>query len=518
METNEISCLWLEITPDKGKSFLVGNMYRPPDSKIEYNDRFEEFIVTVLNEEEEFILLGDFNKTLLNADTDREWGNFTTSLGRSQLISEPTRVTSNTQTLIDHIYTNNEDNIRSVNVEKLCVSDHYGIFCNRSSHFSSEKNNAQQVITYRSSKSFDEACVLNELCMVPWEIIENFDTIDDVILAWTSLFTEVLDKHATIKSHRIKRKYQLEWLTSEILDLIKERNRYKLNGNMDAYRILRNKVSASIAISKKETYQSKIEEGKSDPQTIWKIFKEFGMNNKECQNASKFSLKLDDQIITNESDLSEIFNNYFINIASKLKEPIVETDFEPLNIYVSSKVPTDIDFEIPLTNYTFIRHFLSNLNVKKSTGLDNIGPRILKLTADVITPSFLYIVFKSISTGKFPSVWKEAKVKPLFKTGNKEDVNNYRPISILPTLSKLIEKWVERQFSQYLNDFNLLHKSQSGFRPKHSTESALIRMIDSWLKAINEGNMVGCVLVDFRKAFDLVDQKILLKKLKCYIN
>ena len=104
LETNEISCLGLEIIPDKGKSFLLGNLYRPPDSKIEYNDRFEEFIVTVLNEEKEFILLGDFNKKLLNADTDREWGNFTTSLGLSQLISEYTRVTSNTQTLIDHNY------------------------------------------------------------------------------------------------------------------------------------------------------------------------------------------------------------------------------------------------------------------------------------------------------------------------------------------------------------------------------------------------------------------------------
>ena len=124
----------------------------------------------------------------------------------------------------------------------------------------------------------------------------------------------------------------------------------------------------------------------------------------------------------------------------------------------------------------------------------------------------MYIVNKSIFTGKFPSVWKKAKVKPLFKTVNKEDVNNYRPISILPTLSKLIEKWVERLFSQYLNDIYLLHKSQSGFRTKHSTESALIRMIDSWLKAINEGNMVGCVFVDFRKAFDLVDHKILLEK------
>ena len=126
------------------------------------------------------------------------------------------------------------------------------------------------------------------------------------------------------------------------------------------------------------------------------------------------------------------------------------------------------------------------------------------------------MVNKSISLSQFPDLWKEAKVKPLFKSGNKDDINNYRPISILPTISKLIEKWVEKQFSQYLNDFNLLHKSQSGFRPRHSTESALILMVDSWLKAINEGKIVGCVLVDFRKAFDLVDHEILLRKLKCY--
>ena len=99
-------------------------MYRPPDSKIEYNDRFEEFIDTVMNDEKEFILLGDINKNLLNNDTEREWGNFITSLGLTQLISEPTRVTNDSSTLIDHIYTNNEDNIRNVNVEKLSISDH----------------------------------------------------------------------------------------------------------------------------------------------------------------------------------------------------------------------------------------------------------------------------------------------------------------------------------------------------------------------------------------------------------
>ena len=206
METNDISCLWLEILPEKGKSFLVGNMYRPPDSKIEYNDKFEDFIDTVLNEEKDFILLGDINKNLLNDEIEREWGNFITSLGLTQLVSEPTRVTNESSTLIDHIYTNKENNIQHVNVEKLCLSDYYGIFCNRSSHVSSDRNNEHQYITYRSFKNFEENRFLNDLSMVPWEIIECFDTIDDMVSVWTSLFTEVLNKHAPIKNHIFSQK------------------------------------------------------------------------------------------------------------------------------------------------------------------------------------------------------------------------------------------------------------------------------------------------------------------------
>ena len=104
-----------------------------------------------------------------------------------------------------------------------------------------------------------------------------------------------------------------KWLIHEILDLIKERNKCKLNGNMDAYKALRNKVSALIDIAKKETYQSKIDEGKNNPRTIWKLFKEFRMKNKEDENMSNFNIQLEEKVITNESDLAEVFDNYFIN-------------------------------------------------------------------------------------------------------------------------------------------------------------------------------------------------------------
>ena len=170
-------------------------------------------------------------------------------------------------------------------------------------------------------------------------------------------FTEILDKHAPSKTQRIKRKYQPEWLTPEILDLIKELNKCKLNGNMDAYKTLRNQVSAMIDIAKKETYQFKIEEGKNDPPSFWKIFNEVGMKNKENDKTINSKIKLEENVITNESEVAEVFNNYFTNIASKFKEPIINLDFELLNSFIGSNVPSNTEFLIPFTNQTFIRKF-----------------------------------------------------------------------------------------------------------------------------------------------------------------
>ena len=101
-------------------------------------------------------------------------------------------------------------------------------------------------------------------------------------------------------------------------------------------------------------------------------------------------------------------------------------------------------------------------------------------------------------------------MSPLHKSGPCDDVNNYRPISVLPVLSKILEKHVHFSLINYLNKYNLLHPTQSGFRSAHSCETALVNMIDRWLNSLDNGQLVGVVLVDFKKAFDLVDHKILL--------
>jgi len=122
----------------------------------------------------------------------------------------------------------------------------------------------------------------------------------------------------------------------------------------------------------------------------------------------------------------------------------------------------------------------------------------------------------SINSGIFPHQWKLAKVSPLYKKGPKDCIENYRPISVLCTLSKILERHVHDHLYNYLIAENLLHPSQSGFRPHHSCETALSHMTDAWINALDKGNMVGTLLVDLRKAFDSVHHGMLLEKLSIY--
>lgn len=500
---------------EKGKSILIGNLYRPPDSRVEYDDRLEEFIQNVLQEGKEIILLGDFNKNLLPGTANNEWENFMLSLGLSQMISEPTRVTNSSSTLIDHIYTNYEENISSVSVCKLTISDHYAVFGNRKINVSISKN-SHQMITYRSFKNFDENAFVNDLHQIPWEVVDTFEDVNDMVQIWNSLFLEVVDKHAPVKHHRVKKYRQPDWLSPEILDAIKDRNKCKVNGHVDDYRYLRNKVSSMIELAKKEMYKRKLVNGKDDPRSIWKLFREVGAGSKASPQESVPDIYVNDHFVSNDFDIANVFNSYFANVATHLKEPVQSSDFNLLKEYVDSKVPVNNLFSIPMINISFVKKFLTSLDATKATGLDCIGPRLLKIAPDALCSSITNIINKSLSQGVCPTVWKTAKVNPIFKSGSKSDVNNYRPISILPTLSKLIEKWIHLKLMAYLNNYKLLYQKQSGFRSGHSTESALILMIDSWIKAVNEGKLVGCVMVDFRKAFDLVDHDILLKKMELY--
>ena len=150
---------------------------------------------------------------------------------------------------------------------------------------------------------------------------------------------------------------------------------------------------------------------------------------------------------------------------------------------------------------------------KKSTGVDNISMLMIKMAIPTIVPSLTSIFNRSLSEQVFPTNWKRSKIIPIHKSGDKNSPNNYRPISILPSVSKILEKLVQVQLSDYLKCYSILSEAQSGFRKSHSTISTLIKVTDDWLAAMDQGLYTGAVFIDLRKAFDTVDPYIMLKKL-----
>ena len=134
---------------------------------------------------------------------------------------------------------------------------------------------------------------------------------------------------------------------------------------------------------------------------------------------------------------------------------------------------------------------LQSISSHKASGIDKLSPRLLKLAAPIIAPSIAKLINYSFNTASFPQRWKTAKVSPLFKGGDSEDLNNYRPISVLPVLSKVIERHVHDSLSSCLCENNLIYSEQSGFWKLHSTETALIRIIDDLLFNLDNDRVSG---------------------------
>ncbi len=206
------------------------------------------------------------------------------------------------------------------------------------------------------------------------------------------------------------------------------------------------------------------------------------------------SIKTDDgETIIDKPTIAQKFNECFTGAMSRL----LETAGPSMNVrqFPRKKITTERFILQPISE-KFILKQLRDLKVKKATGLDGIPARFLKDSTAVITPTVTFLVNLSLSTGSVPDEWKKARVVPLYKSGGHENMDNYRPISILPVLSKILEK-----VQQYLKTFDILSPTQSGFRQHHSTESAVIYFTDEIRRHADAGRLTGTLFVDLKNLF-----------------
>ncbi|MCU7800963.1 MAG: reverse transcriptase family protein [gamma proteobacterium symbiont of Lucinoma myriamae] len=328
----------------------------------------------------------------------------------------------------------------------------------------------------------------------------------------------VLNKHAPIKSKRVKRETQPEWFNVDIKNAIRNRDTHHQKKDWSQYKYWRNKTNSLIKLYKKDFFSKAVAENK-DTTYIWKHIKNLGRQSEKSRMPTE--LIIDNQINDKQQDVVNKLNAYFANISETLKssqnvEPHTDYEFNRLKNYIDILIPNDVIFRIPDMKLPDLISIIKTIDVTKATGLDGLSPKILKLSAEVVGPILLKLINISFQSGQFPDILKLAKLLPIHKGGADNDPSNYRPISILSVLSKVIEKHVTKHMFAFLNKYQVLHKSQSGFRKRYSCSTALINLVDRWLKSIDNGEVIGAIFFDLRKAFDVVDHELLLQKLSFY--
>ncbi len=507
-----------------GRRLIVASMYRSPiEQNLDaYFEKFETYLTKLKTLKNSVLIGADYNINMFQKDRKTEaFSNILKSHGLHTTTEGPTRISELTETCIDNFATNIQQTKSEVveafisDHQAICVEIPLPVKINKKKYFQKSRKVNQETLYELKIRLKSEK----------WREVFEAQDVEVKYNKFMNLFTYYYDIACPIVNTEIRSISKNKWKNDEIV--VAKQNMFELYSN---WRLGKEQADKKRYIEAKEGYQKIILKSKSEyiantlkisnnvSKTAWRFINEMRSGSKKPHK--NVLLQENGAILKNPNIIAEEFNNYFANIATMVNNDqagILENTY-PGNLFSADLNPGNIPKinTFKEINVDDLFKIISKFQPKTSYGVDQVSMKVLKYCSNEIVMPLLDIINSSIRAGLFPSQCKMAKVRPIFKKGSDLDKGNYRPISLLPSVSKIIERVVSEQLTHYLESNILLSSRQYGFRKGRSTKLALIEFVNECIDAMEAGeSVVGC-FADLTKAFDCVNTDILLAKLKWY--
>ena len=495
--------------------YLCG-IYRPHAGTIEnFCSSIESILSNNILANKSCIFTGDFNINLFNEDNNTNIFKDTMySHHYLQTISDPTHPgdAPSNSSLIDHVWTNILSH-HNTGIIRMGITDHHALFF--SIPFVSEKSNGEKIkITYRNFNDENKLLFENSVATFNWGNLKS-DDIHEYVNNFITKLNEIYQNAFPLCNKFVTYKYfQNPWHTNQIKKLTDVRKSYHnlLLQNLvtsSEYSRFRNKVTNIIRKHKETYYQRCFSKNFGNIKATWKNIRLLcnGYKNKKIQE-----ITANGQIYNNSTEISEKFNEFFVNVATELDSNIPPTLDSPY-AYVKSNTHPDLILD-PITNEECALIINALKNSKQD--VNTIPVSLFKSYSHHFIPTMCDMINQSFILGVFPDCLKHATVIPVYKKGDKKTLSNHRPISLLPFVSKIFERCIFNRLINYASMFNILTSQQYGFTRGRSTQDAILSLTERIYQCFESGHLCLNVFIDFKKCFDTINHIILLNKLDIY--